>query len=79
MAEGGVLFVSSAVALTAVPGFAVYAATKAAVHSLARSLRPELRPMGIRVFEVLPPVVATEMTRDLDVPKIRPRSSLTPS
>jgi len=28
--------------------------------------------MGIRVFEVLPPVVATEMTRDLDVPKIPP-------
>jgi len=71
-AEGGVLFVSSAVAVAAVPGFAVYAATKAAVHSLARSLRAELRPTGIRVFEVLPPVVATEMTRDLDVPKIPP-------
>ncbi len=40
--EGAVLFMSSAVALTAVPGFAVYAATKAAVHSLARSLRAEL-------------------------------------
>ena len=37
--EAGVLFMSSGVAVAAVPGFAVYAATKAAVHSFARSLR----------------------------------------
>jgi uncharacterized oxidoreductase len=70
--EGAVVFISSAVALAAVPGFAVYAATKAAVHSLARSLRAELGPRGIRVFEVLPPVVDTGQSRDLDVPKIDP-------
>jgi uncharacterized oxidoreductase len=70
--EGAVVFMSSAVALAAVPGFAVYAATKAAVHSLARSLRAELRPRAIRVFEVLPPVVDTGQSRDLDVPKIDP-------
>jgi uncharacterized oxidoreductase len=68
--EGGVLFMSSAVALAAVPGLAVYAATKAALHSLARSLRAELSEKRIRVFEVLPPVVDTEPVRGLDVPKI---------
>jgi uncharacterized oxidoreductase len=69
---GGVVFMSYAVALAAVPGFAVYAATKAAVHSLARSLRAELRPSETRVFEVLPPVVDTGPVRGLDVPKIAP-------
>jgi uncharacterized oxidoreductase len=72
--EGGVVFVSSPVALAAVPGFAVYAATKAALHSLARSLRAELRPKGIRVFEVMPPVVDTGPVSSLDVPKVQPAS-----
>ncbi len=68
--ESAVLFVSSAVALAAVPGFAVYAATKAALHSLARSLRAELKPVGIRVVEALPPVVDTGPVQGLDVPKL---------
>lgn len=70
--EGGVLFMSSAAALGAVPGMAVYAATKAALHSLVRSLRAELSDRAIRVFEVLPPVVDTEPAHDLDVTKISP-------
>jgi uncharacterized oxidoreductase len=68
--QAGVLFMSSAVALAAVPGLAVYGATKAALHSLARSLRAELADTPIRVFEVLPPVVDTELERGLDVAKI---------
>jgi uncharacterized oxidoreductase len=68
--QPGVVFISSAVALTAVPGFAVYAATKAALHSLARSVRQELASEGIRVFEVLPPVVDTALAGDLQVAKM---------
>jgi uncharacterized oxidoreductase len=74
--SGAVVYISSAVALAAVPGFSVYATTKAAVHSLARSLRLELRlelgPSGIRVFDVLPPVVETGPVNTLDVPKLSP-------
>jgi short-subunit dehydrogenase len=40
--EAGVVFLSSAAALAAVPGYAVYDATKAAIHSFARCLRAEL-------------------------------------
>jgi uncharacterized oxidoreductase len=69
---GALVYVSSAVALAAVPGFAVYTATKAAVHSLARSLRAELRPSGIRVFDVLPPLVDTGPVRDLAAAKLSP-------
>jgi uncharacterized oxidoreductase len=68
--EAGVLFISSGMALAASPRAPVYAATKAAVHSLARSLRADLGPKGVRVFEVLPPMVDTELRRGLDVPKI---------
>ena len=68
--EAGIVFVSSAVALTAMPGLSVYAATKAGLHSFARSLRAELDGTSVRVFEALPPVVDTEMTRGLDVAKL---------
>jgi short-subunit dehydrogenase len=40
--DGAVVLLSSALALVSSPGMAVYASTKAAVHSLARSLRAEL-------------------------------------
>jgi uncharacterized oxidoreductase len=71
-AGGAVVFMSSAVALAAVPGFTVYSATKAAVHSIARSLRAELKPADIRVFEVLPPLVDTGPVQNLDAPKLSP-------
>jgi len=59
--DGGVVFFSSAMALGASPGMAVYAATKVAIHSLARSLRAELRGV-VKVFDVLPPWVDTELS-----------------
>lgn len=42
------------------PGFAVYAATKAAVRSLARSWTTDLKHRGIRVNTISPGVVPTE-------------------
>jgi NAD(P)-dependent dehydrogenase (short-subunit alcohol dehydrogenase family) len=42
------------------PGFAVYAATKAAVRSLARSWTTDLKHRGIRVNSISPGVVPTE-------------------
>ncbi|MEK3964880.1 MULTISPECIES: SDR family NAD(P)-dependent oxidoreductase [Paenibacillus] len=42
------------------PGFAVYASTKAAVRSLARSWTTDLKHRGIRVNSVSPGVVPTE-------------------
>ena len=68
--QAGIVFLSSAVALTAVPGLSVYAATKAGLHSFARSLRVELGGTSVRVFEALPPAVDTEMMQSLDVAKL---------
>jgi short-subunit dehydrogenase involved in D-alanine esterification of teichoic acids len=39
--EPGILFISAGMALAAAPNAPAYAATKAAVHSVARSLRAD--------------------------------------
>jgi len=41
---------------------ALYCATKAGLHSFSQSLRYQLAPRGIRVIEVILPLVATPMT-----------------
>jgi 3-dehydrosphinganine reductase len=69
--QGHIVFVSSAAAYLALFGYASYAPTKCAVRGLSDVLRYELKPLGIRVTNVMPP--------DTDTPslakekKIRPR------
>ncbi|XVS66144.1 glucose 1-dehydrogenase [Actinosynnema sp. CA-299493] len=46
------------------PGASLYAATKAAVHNLARTLAAELAPGGVRVNSVSPGYIETPMFRD---------------
>ena len=62
-AEAAIVNVSSGlgfVPLTIVP---IYCATKAAIHSYSMSLRHQLRRTTIRVFEIIPPTVETELDR----------------
>jgi uncharacterized oxidoreductase len=66
------VLITSIVGIVPAPGFAVYSATKAAVHSLARSLRRELAPDGIRIVEVMPTWVDTGLTRGFAVAKLSP-------
>jgi NAD(P)-dependent dehydrogenase (short-subunit alcohol dehydrogenase family) len=59
---GGVVCnVTSCSYLTAVPFYAAYRASKAAVGALGESLRAELVPLGIRVLEVMPGPIDTDM------------------
>jgi uncharacterized oxidoreductase len=53
--------VSSGLAFTPLARFPVYCATKAAVHSFSLSLRHQLKNSGIKVIELIPPYVATEL------------------
>ncbi len=52
---------SSGLALVPLAAAPIYCATKAAVHSLSRSLRHQLRDTSVQVFEILPPIVETDL------------------
>lgn len=69
--DGAVVLLSSALALVSAPRMAVYAATKAAIHSLARSLRAELDGQ-VKVFDVLPPWVESELSHAVSGAKVTP-------
>ncbi len=58
---GGVVFTTSVVNVMGYPMVSVYAATKAALRSMTRSLARELLPRGIRVNAVSPGPIETSI------------------
>ena len=56
-----IINVSSGLAFVPMARYPVYCATKAFVHSFTVSLRHQLRNTSVRVIEVAPPWVATEL------------------
>jgi NAD(P)-dependent dehydrogenase (short-subunit alcohol dehydrogenase family) len=59
VAGGSIVLNGSMVSIKGLPGFSVYAATKAAIRSFARTWAVELRGRGIRVNVVSPGTVVT--------------------
>ena len=57
---GAILNVSSSAGFLPIPGFAIYAATKAYVTSFSEALRAELRGTGVSVCALCPGPVHTE-------------------
>jgi len=66
--EATLINVSSGLAFVPLARFPVYCATKAAVHSFCVSLRHQLKLTGVKVVELIPPYVDT----DLDKGRRRP-------
>jgi uncharacterized oxidoreductase len=58
-----VVNVTSGLAFIPLMSVPVYCATKAGLHSFSMSLRSQLAGTNVRVFEIIPPLVRTELHR----------------
>ena len=67
-----ILIVSSVLGFTPMAMTAVYSSTKAALHSYSQSLRFKLRHTPVRVLEVIPPWVRTELLNSSEEPRAMP-------
>jgi len=63
--EAAIVNVSSGLAFIPIAAMPVYCATKAAVHSFSLSLRHQLKGTPIKVFEIIPPMVDTELDKGM--------------
>ncbi len=59
--QAAIINVPSGLAFAPLAFMPVYCATKAAIHSLSLSLRHQLKNTSVKVFEVIPPSVDTEL------------------
>jgi short-subunit dehydrogenase len=73
--RGAILNVSSSAGFLPIPGFAVYAATKAFVTSFSEGLRSELRTHCITVSALCPGPIHTEFTAVAYRPGAQPQSA----
>jgi uncharacterized oxidoreductase len=67
-----IIMITSGYALLPATRAPTYSATKAGLRSFTMALRRQLRGIGIRVIEVLPPLVDTPATRSVRKPKMSP-------
>jgi uncharacterized oxidoreductase len=61
--EAAIINVSSGLGFVPLAPMPVYCATKAALHSFSISLRRQLRNTSIKVYEIIPPIVDTELAK----------------
>ena len=59
--SGAIINVTSGLAFTPLAAMAIYCSTKAALHSLTQSLRFKLKDTKVKVLEIAPPYVQTEL------------------
>jgi len=57
----GILYTTSGLALVPIPTVPNYCATKAAMHHMILTLREQLAETGVKVLELFPPAVQTEL------------------
>lgn len=63
--EAAIVNVSSIVAITPGSRLPGYAASKAALHSYTQTLRHTLSATNVKVFELMPPLVNTEFSKEI--------------
>jgi uncharacterized oxidoreductase len=67
-----VLTVSSGLAFTPMSATAVYCATKAAIHSYSLTTRYKLKNTNVKLIEIVPPWVQTDLLNSKDNPNAMP-------
>lgn len=68
---GSIVNVASLSAIRGLPGQAAYAASKAGLLGLTRSLAREIGSRGVRVNAVVPGLIETALTADLDATQLQ--------
>jgi uncharacterized oxidoreductase len=74
--EAAIMNVSSSLAFVPLPISPVYCATKAGLHSFTESLRAQLKNTSVKVFELAPPMIQTELLGDFDVEDMKGASAM---
>ncbi len=72
--NAAIVNVSSALAFTPKKSAPVYCATKAGLHIFTKALRYQLERTNVKVFEIIPSIVNTEMTKGRGKGKISPET-----
>ena len=62
--SAAIINVSSGLGFIPIAAMPVYCATKAAMHSFSVSLRHQMKKTPVKVFEIIPPAVETELGRE---------------
>ncbi len=73
--QAAIVNVSSGLAYMPFLAAPVYTATKAAIHSYTQSIRQALKGSSISIFEVLPPMVDTQMSHGMEMQGMKKISS----
>lgn len=76
--EPAIVNVSSGLGFVPAARMPVYSATKAGLHAFSMALRHQLSKLGIKVFEVVPPAVDTELNPDGRAQRGNFKANLTP-
>ncbi len=71
--EAAVINVSSGLGFVPIAVMPVYCATKAALQSFGKSLRYQLKETNVKVFDVSPPLVETELHEKVEAKSSQPK------
>lgn len=71
--NSAIVNVSSGLAFVPKKSAPIYCATKSAIHTATKALRYQLEATSVKVFEIIPPLVDTAMTKGRGKGKISPK------